>query len=103
MSEDTARPPVQNGQEQPGPPVLEPGYTYASVTDKISAITLSRGTPRGWWMGFGLAFLLVGVLSAVIDYKFGHATPEVSIADGTGQTTANVHQLAFGLAVGLSR
>ena len=28
MSEDTARPPVQNGQEQPGPPVLEPGYTY---------------------------------------------------------------------------
>jgi len=67
MSEDT--PHVQSEQVQrPRIPVLEPGYTYASVTDKISAITLSRGTPRGWWMGFGLAFLLVMVLLFAITY-----------------------------------
>src|SRR5215472_8644559 len=67
MSEDT--PPGQNEQVESTPtPVLEPGYTYASVTDKISAITLSRGTPPGWWIGFGLAFLLVMVLLFAITY-----------------------------------
>jgi Ni/Fe-hydrogenase subunit HybB-like protein len=89
MSEDTARPPVQNGQEQPGPPVLEPGYTYASVTDKISAITLSRGTPRGWWMGFGLAFLLVMVLLFAIAYL---------LAVGIGIWGVNV-PVAWGFAI----
>src|SRR5262249_51198196 len=69
MSEDNATPPVQHEQDEPTPtPVLEPGYTYASVTDKISAITLSRGTPPGWWVGFGLAFLLVMVLLFAITY-----------------------------------
>lgn len=48
------------------PPVLEPGYTYASVTDKISAITLSQGTPRWWLCGFAVAFLLVMVLFVAI-------------------------------------
>jgi molybdopterin-containing oxidoreductase family membrane subunit len=39
-------------------PVLTPGQTIASVSDKISAIVLTRRTPRGWFIGFGLAFLL---------------------------------------------
>ena len=43
-------------------PVIEPGYTYASVTDKISAIVLTRRTPRGWFVSFGIAFTLVMVL-----------------------------------------
>ena len=43
-------------------PVLEPGHTYASITDKISAIVLTRPTPRSWYIGFGLAFILVLVL-----------------------------------------
>jgi len=29
-----------------GPPLIEPGHTYASVTDKISSIVLGRRTPR---------------------------------------------------------
>jgi molybdopterin-containing oxidoreductase family membrane subunit len=48
--------------------VLEPGYTFASVTDKISAITLARRTPRGWLIGFSVAFLLVMVLMFAIAY-----------------------------------
>ncbi|MGH2670350.1 MAG: NrfD/PsrC family molybdoenzyme membrane anchor subunit, partial [bacterium] len=44
------------------PPVIEPGYTYASITDKISAIALARRTPPGWWIGFGLSFILVMLL-----------------------------------------
>ncbi|MGH7404657.1 MAG: NrfD/PsrC family molybdoenzyme membrane anchor subunit [Candidatus Methylomirabilales bacterium] len=47
---------------EPGLPVIEPGHTYASVTDKISAIVLTRRTPRGWFIGFGIAFTLVMLL-----------------------------------------
>ncbi len=42
--------------------VLKRGYTYASVTDKISAIVLVRETGIGWLVGFGLSFLLVDLL-----------------------------------------
>jgi Ni/Fe-hydrogenase subunit HybB-like protein len=44
------------------PPIMAPGYTFGSVTDKISAIVLARRTPRGWWLGFGAAFLLTMLL-----------------------------------------
>jgi Ni/Fe-hydrogenase subunit HybB-like protein len=43
-------------------PVIEPGHTFASVTDKISAIVLTRRTPWFWYLGFGLSFMLVLVL-----------------------------------------
>jgi Ni/Fe-hydrogenase subunit HybB-like protein len=46
--------------------VIAPGHTLSSVTEKITKITLSRATPRGWYLGFGLAFLLVMVLLASI-------------------------------------
>src|ERR671925_1427203 len=48
--------------------VLAPGHTYASVTDKISSIVLTRKTPRGWLLGFGLAFALVMLLLYAISY-----------------------------------
>src|SRR5437762_9363730 len=44
------------------PPVIAPGHTFGSVTDKISAIVLARRTSRGWWLGFGVAFLLTLLL-----------------------------------------
>src|ERR1051325_11491298 len=43
-------------------PIIGPGHTFASVTDKISAITLGRRTPYGWLIGFGISFLLTMVL-----------------------------------------
>ncbi|MGH8009998.1 MAG: hypothetical protein ACREQ3_23635, partial [Candidatus Binatia bacterium] len=50
------------------PPVIEPGYTFASVTEKISSIALTRRTPRGWFIGFGLAFMLAMLLLSSIGY-----------------------------------
>jgi len=50
------------------PPVLEPGYSYASVTDKISSIVLMRRPPRVWFVAFGLAFLLVMALLYAVAY-----------------------------------
>src|SRR5882762_2007973 len=50
------------------PPVIAPGHTFASVTDKISAIVLTRRTPVGWWVGFLLAFALTNLLMVSIAY-----------------------------------
>jgi Ni/Fe-hydrogenase subunit HybB-like protein len=52
--------PTATGQQRT--PILRPGYTSGSVTDKISAIVLTQRTPRGWFIGFGVAFALVMVL-----------------------------------------
>lgn len=41
------------------PPIIEPGHTFGSVTDKISAVVLTHKTPRGWYLGFGIGFILV--------------------------------------------
>jgi len=49
-------------------PIIGPGYTYASVTDKISSIVLTRKTPAGWLIGFTVSFLLVMVLTFAITY-----------------------------------
>jgi molybdopterin-containing oxidoreductase family membrane subunit len=40
------------------PPVLEPGHTYSSVTDHISAIVLT-GQPRSWYVGFAISFAML--------------------------------------------
>jgi molybdopterin-containing oxidoreductase family membrane subunit len=53
-----------------GGPVLEPGHTYRSVTEKISAIALARKTPKEWWIGFGVSFLLLMMLLGAVGYLF---------------------------------
>src|SRR5947209_20379573 len=57
-----------NTGERPRPPVIGPGHTFSSVTDKISAIVLGKPASRRWWLGFGAAFLLVMVLHYAIAY-----------------------------------
>jgi molybdopterin-containing oxidoreductase family membrane subunit len=56
MSDTFERPDVPS---RPGrAPILEPGHTFASVTDKISAIVLRGRQPLFWLIGFFVAFLL---------------------------------------------
>jgi len=50
------------------PPVIAPGYTFSSVTDKISSIVLARRTPLGWYAGFGITFLLTMLLLVSLGY-----------------------------------
>src|SRR5437660_9005939 len=49
-------------------PVIGPGYTFGSVTDKISAIVLTRRTPLGWYVGFSISFLLFLLLMYALTY-----------------------------------
>src|SRR5947199_9096677 len=48
--------------------IIGPGHTFASVTDKISSIVLSRRAPRLWWVGFVVTFALVLLLQYAIGY-----------------------------------
>src|SRR6266513_1010690 len=51
-------------------PVIEPGYTFGTVTDKISSIVLTRPTSNGWFVGFGIAFLVTMGLLYSVGYLF---------------------------------
>src|SRR6202161_1909683 len=51
-------------------PVMEPGYTFGTVTEKISAIVLTRPASNGWFVGCGIAFLLPMMLLYAIGYLF---------------------------------
>jgi Ni/Fe-hydrogenase subunit HybB-like protein len=49
-------------------PIIEPGYTLGTVTDKISSIVLGRGTSKGWIFGFSVAFSLLMLLNFTVGY-----------------------------------
>jgi Ni/Fe-hydrogenase subunit HybB-like protein len=55
-------------------PVLEPGHTYTTVTEAISQIVLTRRTPKGWWIGFGISFALMNLLLISVAYLFARGT-----------------------------
>jgi Ni/Fe-hydrogenase subunit HybB-like protein len=54
--------PVDSPEIRRLPRVLEPGYNYASVTDKIASIVLTRPFSLGWLAGFSVSFILMMVL-----------------------------------------
>jgi Ni/Fe-hydrogenase subunit HybB-like protein len=47
-------------------PLIGPGYTLGTVTDKVSSIVLERRTTKSWIFGFLLAFSLLMLLNLVI-------------------------------------
>src|SRR5690349_20988539 len=49
-------------------PILGPGHDFASVTDKISSIVLSRLTPKCWIIGFLISFALLMLLMVSVTY-----------------------------------
>jgi len=51
-------------------PLLQPGHTYASITDKISNIVLNVHTPVGWFIGFGGGAILLMIYFFSISYLF---------------------------------
>ncbi len=64
-----------NRQRLPGAPdevpILAPGHTLKSVTEKISDIVLRLKTPLSWFFGFTVAFLLLqGLLLAILMLLF---------------------------------
>ena len=52
------------------PPVIEPGHSYGSVTDKIASIVQTPTTHWGWIVGFGIGFTLLQLLGLSVTYLF---------------------------------
>ena len=48
--------------------VLKPGHTFASITDKISAVVLTQPTPVWWYLTFLIALGGAGLLGMSIGY-----------------------------------
>ncbi len=47
-------------------PVIGPGHTFGSVTDKIASLVLTKKTPIGWFVGFAISFGLLMVMLATV-------------------------------------
>jgi molybdopterin-containing oxidoreductase family membrane subunit len=47
-------------------PVIAPGHTFGSVTDKISAIVLTSRVSPGWLGGFAIAFLFFLIFNGAV-------------------------------------
>jgi molybdopterin-containing oxidoreductase family membrane subunit len=47
-------------------PVIGPGHTFGSVTDKIASLVLTKKTPIGWFVGFAISFALLMVMLATV-------------------------------------
>ncbi len=56
--------------EQSKAPVIAPGHSFATITDKISSIVLTRPTGIGWIFGFFVAFMMTQVLLFAVGYLF---------------------------------
>jgi hypothetical protein len=65
----------QNINEASQAPVLEPGHTLSSVTEKISSIVLGRGTTKGWMFGFAIAFALLMLLFGEFESRLPGDSP----------------------------
>src|SRR5262245_43279623 len=48
--------------------LVAPGHDFGSVTDSISQIVLQRRTPKGWWFGFAVAFLVLQLLLLAVGF-----------------------------------
>jgi molybdopterin-containing oxidoreductase family membrane subunit len=63
MADGIAPPTVER---MPHGAIIRPGHTLATVTDKVSAIVLTRPTSWRWWFGFFIAFALFNLLMVTI-------------------------------------
>jgi molybdopterin-containing oxidoreductase family membrane subunit len=51
-------------------PVIQPGHSFRTITEKISGIVLTKRHPIGWFISFGFGFLFVNILTASVAYLF---------------------------------
>jgi len=70
-------------------PVIGPGQTYATVTDRVAGVVLSRETPKGWLVGLGIAFLFMMLMLFSLTMLF---------AKGVGVWGLN-NSVAWGFAI----
>ncbi|PYS69583.1 MAG: hydrogenase, partial [Acidobacteria bacterium] len=66
MADEEPKEPYMEGPMHSTHPVIDPGLTFASVTDKISSIVLKRRTSLAWFFGFAISFALFQLMLLAI-------------------------------------
>src|SRR5258708_34640241 len=56
------------------PPIIGPGQTLGTVTDRIAGIVLTKHTPVFWMAVVGLALAIFGMLNTAVAYLIGRGT-----------------------------
>ena len=84
-----APPPANHPEIRRLVPVLAPGHTYETVTEKISGVVLTRPVGLGWVAGFALAFSLLMMLTVAVTWL---------IAKGVGIWGINI-PIGWGFAI----
>jgi Ni/Fe-hydrogenase subunit HybB-like protein len=56
--------------QEPAQPLILPGNSYRTITEKISFDVLERKSPKSWYLGLGVGFILVMVFFAAVGYLF---------------------------------
>ena len=55
-------------------PVIAPGHTFGTITDKISSVVLTLPTSRGWIAGFAIGFMFLMLFTVAVSYLFMKGT-----------------------------
>jgi Ni/Fe-hydrogenase subunit HybB-like protein len=63
-----APPPINSPEIPRLKPVIGPGHTYESVTEQISSAVLTKPTTLGWFAGFSIAFMVLGMLTVAVGW-----------------------------------
>ena len=95
---DTGRSPVQPARTGAGPTLPHAETTVGG--ERLEQYELAG---LGLHAAAGLDVRLHRRVSALVEYKCTYARPALTIAGGTARSTALTHQVAAGLAIGLSR
>ncbi len=66
--EKTGLPPAVAKPYQP--PIVVPGHTAGTVTDKIADVILTKQTPKWWLLGFTVAFALLMMFLTAVTWLF---------------------------------
>ena len=57
------------GSHLPGrAPVIGPGHTFASITDKVTSVVLTARTPVGWYVSLIVTMAIAGMLATALTY-----------------------------------
>ena len=49
-------------------PLIEPGHTFASISDKIGNVVLSTNTPLTWFIVVSIGFMIMGALGMAVTW-----------------------------------
>src|SRR5258708_6441507 len=56
------------------PPIIGPGQTLGTLTDRIAGIVLTKHTPVFWFLVVGLSVMIFGILNTAVAYLFVKGT-----------------------------